>query len=74
MRKKRLMQANLLGPSGLITIDDNEVLACAQNGVAASPFANSVLEAGKGSGDADHLMTESAIRAFYDCYRGVMDL
>jgi salicylate 5-hydroxylase large subunit len=74
LRKKRLMQANLLGPSGLITIDDNEVLACAQNGVAASPFANSVLEAGKGSGDADHLMTESAIRAFYDCYRGVMDL
>jgi anthranilate 1,2-dioxygenase large subunit/salicylate 5-hydroxylase large subunit len=74
LRKKRLMQANLLGPSGLITIDDNEVLACAQDGAAASPFANSVLEAGKGSGDADHLVTESAIRAFYDCYRGVMDL
>jgi anthranilate 1,2-dioxygenase large subunit/salicylate 5-hydroxylase large subunit len=74
LRQKRLMQANLLGPSGLITIDDNEVLACAQDGAAASPFANSVLEAGKGSGDADHLMTESAIRAFYDCYRGVMDL
>jgi anthranilate 1,2-dioxygenase large subunit/salicylate 5-hydroxylase large subunit len=74
LRQKRLMQANLLGPSGLITIDDNEVLACAHDGAAASPFANSVLEAGKGSGDADHLMTESAIRAFYDCYRGVMDL
>jgi phenylpropionate dioxygenase-like ring-hydroxylating dioxygenase large terminal subunit len=74
LRKKRLMQANLLGPSGLITIDDNEVLACAQDGSAASPFANSVLEAGKGSGDADHLMTESALRAFYDCYRDVMDL
>lgn len=74
LRQKRLMQANLLGPSGLITIDDNEVLACAQDGAAASRFANSVLEAGKGSGDADHLMTESALRAFYDCYRGVMDL
>jgi len=74
LRKKRLMQANLLGPSGLITIDDNEVLACAQDGATASPFANSVLEAGKGSGNADHLMTESAIRAFYDCYRSVMGL
>lgn len=74
LRKKRLMQANLLGPSGLVTIDDNEVLACAQAGVAASPFASSVLEAGHGSGDADHLMTESAIRAFYDYYRGVMGL
>ena len=74
LRKQRLMQANLLGPSGLITIDDNEVLACAQDGAAASPFSNSILEAGKGSGDADHLMSESAIRAFYDCYRSVMDL
>jgi anthranilate 1,2-dioxygenase large subunit/salicylate 5-hydroxylase large subunit len=74
LRKKRLMQANLLGPAGLVTIDDNEILAMAQDGATASPFANSVLEAGKGSGDADHLMTESAVRAFYDCYRNAMDL
>ncbi len=69
-----MLQANLLGPSGLVTIDDNEVLACVQDGVAASPFANSVLEAGWGSGDADHLMSESAIRGFYDCYRDLMEL
>jgi anthranilate 1,2-dioxygenase large subunit/salicylate 5-hydroxylase large subunit len=74
LRQKRLMQANLLGPAGLVTIDDNEILAMAQDGAAASPFSSSVLEAGKGSGDADHLMTESAVRAFYDCYRNVMDL
>lgn len=74
LRKTRLMQANLLGPSGLITIDDNEVLAIAQTGAAASPAAASVLEAGEGSGDADHMMSESAIRGFYDCYRDVMDL
>ncbi len=74
LRKKRLMQANLLGPAGLVTIDDNEVLAMAQDGAAASPLSNLVLEAGKGSGDADHLMTELAVRAFYDCYRSFMDL
>jgi salicylate 5-hydroxylase large subunit len=74
LRKQRLMQANLLGPAGLVTIDDNEILAMAQDGAAASPYSNSVLEAGKGSGDADHLMTESAVRAFFDCYRNVMDL
>ena len=74
LRKKRLMQANLLGPSGLVTIDDNEVLAFAQAGAAASATANSVLEAGEGSGDADHMITESAIRGFYDYYRGIMDL
>lgn len=74
LRKTRLMQANLLGPSGLVTIDDNEVLACAHAGAEASSLANSVLEAGEGSGDADHMMTESAIRGFYDYYRSVMDL
>lgn len=74
LRKQRLMQANLLGPAGLVTIDDNEILAMAQDGAIASPYSNSVLEAGKGSGDADHLMTESAVRAFFDCYRNVMDL
>jgi anthranilate 1,2-dioxygenase large subunit/salicylate 5-hydroxylase large subunit len=74
LRKKRVLQANLLGPSGLITIDDNEVLACGQAGAAASSLANSVLEAGDGSGDADHMMTESAVRGFYDYYRSIMDL
>ena len=32
LRKQRLMQANLLGPAGLVTIDDNEILAMAQDG------------------------------------------
>jgi anthranilate 1,2-dioxygenase large subunit/salicylate 5-hydroxylase large subunit len=73
LRRKRLLQANLLGPSGLVTIDDNEVLACAQAGAAASPRAESVLEAGSGSRDADHMMTESAIRGFYDYYRTIID-
>lgn len=70
--EQRLMNANLLGPSGLVTIDDNEVLAMAQDGFAGSPSAVAVLEAGEGTGDADHLMTESAIRGFYQYYRSVM--
>ncbi len=71
--RRRLLQANLLGPSGLVTIDDNEVLAISQAGVAASPAATAVLEAGEGMGDADHMMTESAIRGFHQYYRSVMD-
>jgi salicylate 5-hydroxylase large subunit len=71
--RRRLLQANLLGPSGLVTIDDNEVLAISQAGVAASPAATAVLEAGEGTGDADHMMTESAIRGFHQYYRSVMD-
>lgn len=72
MLQRRLMQANLLGPSGLVTIDDNEVLALSQAGSAGSPEAVSVLEAGEGTGDADHMLTESAIRGFYQYYRSIM--
>ncbi len=72
--QKRLMQANLLGPAGLVTIDDNEVLAITQDGSQGSPSAATVLEAGEGTGDADHMMTESAIRGFYKYYRSVMGI
>lgn len=74
LQQKRLMQANLLGPSGLVTIDDNEVLALSQAGSSASPTAASVLEVGEGTGDANHMLTESAIRGFYQYYRSVMDI
>lgn len=70
--QKRLMQANLLGPSGLVTIDDNEVLAISQAGAAASSQGVAVLEAGEGIGSADHMLTESALRGFHHYYRRVM--
>jgi len=72
MLQRRLAQANLLGPSGLVTIDDNEVLAISQAGAAASPHEPAVLEAGEGTGSADHMLTESAIRGFHQHYRRVM--
>lgn len=72
MRSKRLLQANLLGPSGLVTIDDNEVLAIAQAGMAGSPKATAVLEAGEGTASADYMMTEAAIRGFYEFYQVVL--
>ncbi|MGV7960755.1 Rieske 2Fe-2S domain-containing protein [Photorhabdus tasmaniensis] len=72
LTQKRLYQANLFGPSGLVTIDDNEILAMVQIGSAASPNSVAVLEAGNGEGDADHMMTESAIRGFYKYYKKIM--
>ncbi|MDE1474699.1 aromatic ring-hydroxylating oxygenase subunit alpha [Xenorhabdus bovienii] len=74
LTKRRLLQANLLGPSGLVTIDDNEILAVTQEGAKGSPDSEIVLEAGVGESSEDHMMTESAIRGFYKYYRGVMNL
>jgi anthranilate 1,2-dioxygenase large subunit/salicylate 5-hydroxylase large subunit len=70
--RKRLIQANLLGPSGLVTIDDNEALAITQAGMTGSPSARAVLEAGEGTGSTDYMMTEAAIRGFYEFYQTVM--
>ncbi|MCP9268948.1 hypothetical protein M5U04_12805 [Xenorhabdus sp. XENO-1] len=74
LTKRRLFQANLLGPSGLVTIDDNEILAVTQEGAKGSPDSEIVLEASVGESSEDHMMTESAIRGFYKYYRGVMNL
>ncbi|NHB61527.1 aromatic ring-hydroxylating dioxygenase subunit alpha [Photorhabdus sp. RW14-46] len=74
LTKRRLFQANLLGPSGLVTIDDNEILAVTQEGAKSMPDSEIILEASVGESSEDHMMTEAAIRGFYKYYRGVMNL
>lgn len=73
MTKIRLRQANLMGPSGYVSIDDSEVMEFSQDGVGAHPRDRGVLEmGGRECHDEDHMVTESAIRAFYKYYRKVM--
>ncbi len=73
MTQRRLRQANLMGPAGFVSIDDSEVMEAIQFGVSPHPNAEAVLEmGGAGVKDEDHMVTESAIRAFYTHYRNVM--
>jgi salicylate 5-hydroxylase large subunit len=75
MVERRLRQANLMGPAGLVSIDDSEVMRLAQRGFAATDDAAAVVEmGGRDTDDADHMVTEAAIRAFYTHYRRVMEL
>ncbi|MEX0924014.1 MAG: aromatic ring-hydroxylating dioxygenase subunit alpha [Rhodovibrionaceae bacterium] len=75
MTQIRLRQANLMGPSGLVSIDDSEVMQFSQEGISSYPEEAGVLEmGGSGREDQDHIVTESPIRAFYDYYRQVMEL
>jgi salicylate 5-hydroxylase large subunit len=75
MTRRRLRQANLMGPAGFVSIDDSEVMKFSQAGVAAYPDAAGVMEmGGRGWKDEPHMVTESVIRAFYDYYRQVMDI
>ncbi len=75
MRTRRLRQANLMGPSGLVSIDDSEVMRLAQLGAMVDPDGAAFVEMGGTDTErADHIVTESAIRAFYAYYREVMEL
>jgi salicylate 5-hydroxylase large subunit len=75
MTQHRLLQANLMGPSGFVSIDDSEVMRFSQEGVSSAAEAAGVLEmGGRDSANTDHMVTEAAIRAFYEHYRHVMDL
>lgn len=76
MTERRLRQANLMGPSGFVSIDDSEMMECSQAGVRTPANTGAaVLElGGRDTMDADHMITEAAIRAFYEHYRQVMGL
>jgi salicylate 5-hydroxylase large subunit len=75
MIRRRLRQANLMGPAGLVSADDSEVLKISQDGVAAYNRSVGVVEmGGRETEDQDHMVTESAIRAFYKHYRHVLGL
>ncbi len=75
MRRRRLRQANLMGPAGLVSIDDSEVMRLAQRGAAIGEDRDALLlMGGTDLADTDHMVTEVAIRAFYQHYRAVMGL
>jgi salicylate 5-hydroxylase large subunit len=75
MVKRRLRQANLMSSAGLVSADDSEVIKLAQEGVAQYPEdAGVMLLGGRDTVDEEHMVTESAIRAFYAHYREVMEL
>lgn len=75
MTQRRLRQANLMGPAGFVSMDDGEIIMRAQDGMRIDTGSAGVVEmGGRGYEDADHMVTDVALRAFYRGYRRVMDL
>jgi salicylate 5-hydroxylase large subunit len=75
MIRRRLRQANLMGPAGFVSIDDSEVMKFSQAGVGPYPEGAGVMEmGGRDWKDEEHMVTESVIRAFYAYYRQVMEI
>jgi salicylate 5-hydroxylase large subunit len=75
MRQRRLRQANLMGPAGLVSLDDSEAMLLTQAGLYGNDDGLGVVEmGGRGVANEAHMVTETAIRAFYQHYRSVMEL
>lgn len=75
MLQRRIRQANLMGPAGLVSVDDSEVLGMSQDGLGPYQDGRCVVEmGGRDVADSPHMITEVAIRAFYKHYIEVMGL
>ena len=75
MTRRRLRQANLFGPAGYVSADDGEVIELSQRSFAANADGETVCELdGRGTGAAEHNVTETLIRSMYAYYREVMEL
>ncbi|MGH8669533.1 MAG: aromatic ring-hydroxylating oxygenase subunit alpha [Burkholderiales bacterium] len=73
LTRRRLLQANLVGPAGYISMEDGAATGFVQRGVAGSPERASVIEMG-GSGIAggDSRITEAAVRGLWQTWRRYM--
>lgn len=74
MLHNRLLQVNLIGPAGYISMEDGEALRLVQEGMAARAGEHAVLEMG-GVGalhDTDYLSQEISIRGFWKHYHRLM--
>jgi phenylpropionate dioxygenase-like ring-hydroxylating dioxygenase large terminal subunit len=73
MRRRRLRQANLVGPAGYVSMEDGCVGGFVQRGVAAAEDAVSVVNmGGEGAESQETRATEASVRGFWKAYRRYM--
>jgi phenylpropionate dioxygenase-like ring-hydroxylating dioxygenase large terminal subunit len=70
MTELRLRQANLIGPAGLVSMEDGAAAGCVQRGIAAAGDQLSVVEmGGAGTASEESRVSEAAVRGFWKDYR-----
>jgi anthranilate 1,2-dioxygenase large subunit/terephthalate 1,2-dioxygenase oxygenase component alpha subunit len=73
MRRRRLRQANLVGPAGYVSMEDGCVGGFVQRGAAAAADQVSVVNmGGEGAESQDTRATEASVRGFWKAYRRYM--
>jgi anthranilate 1,2-dioxygenase large subunit/terephthalate 1,2-dioxygenase oxygenase component alpha subunit len=70
MTELRLRQANLIGPAGLISMEDGAAAGFVQRGTAGAPEEASLVEmGGSGTTSEESRASEAAVRGFWKDYR-----
>ena len=73
MLQRRIKQANFVGPAGYISMEDGYAAEIEQQAVARDQDACSFLELdGTEVADAENLVSEAAMRGFWQYYREIM--
>lgn len=69
----RMMQSNLIGPGGFISMEDGAATGFVQRGSRGAPSEMSVVEmGGQGIGSEESRVSEAAVRGFWATYRRLM--
>jgi len=75
MTELRLRQANLIGPSGLISMEDGAATGFVQRGIRGAGDEESVVEmGGSGTASEESRVSEAAVRGFWKTYRRHMGM
>ena len=75
MRRIRIKQSNLIGPAGLISMEDAEAVEIVQKAIVRAGDATSYIAMGGGRAEnAEHLVTESAIVGFWETYKSYLGI
>jgi hypothetical protein len=75
MTRRRLVQANLVGPAGYISMEDGAATGFVQRGVAGAAERASVIEmGGSGVASGDSRITETAVRGLWQTWRRYMGI
>ncbi len=76
MTRHRLRQANLVGPAGLVSMEDGEAIEIAHRATRPEPERTSVIELG-GAGvisDRDYRVTDVPLRGFWSYYAELLGI
>jgi anthranilate 1,2-dioxygenase large subunit/terephthalate 1,2-dioxygenase oxygenase component alpha subunit len=73
--ERRLMQSNLIGPAGLVSMEDGMIGNWIQRTIAQDPQQTAVLEmGGREVSTQGSRVSEASVRGFWQAYRTLMDL